>query len=814
MNKKSEIKKMNEIFSSKADVLNFLITKIKKSEIEKLFYFTIKEWNSDPDRILQEISTLFQKKIIIRSSAIGEDSISSSEAGSYESILDISPKNKISIRKAINTVISSYKRKKNFLINNKILIQQQSQNIITSGVAFTRIPESGSPYFVINYDDTKATDTVTKGVANEIIKIYKGTEKNEIPKKWKKLVSAILELESILKIDSLDIEFGIKNNQKIVIFQVRPITSIPDKIFHNVDKKMNIKIKKIKNDFINLKNSNKQIQKILFSDMADWNPSEIIGKNPNHLDYSLYDYLIMNYAWYKGRTDIGYKKPYVKNLMVKFGNKPYVNTIASFSSFFPNNISEKLEKKLLEYYLERLSDNQYLHDKVEFELIFSCYDLTTQQKLKKLKKYGFSKNEIHCFEEKLIELTNKILNKFPDLQKKSKTSLKKLVEQRKNILKNLSKTKKNYSDLLDASKLLLEDCRELGTIPFSSMARIAFISSIIMKSLISTNIIKLAEYEYIMESIESPLIEFRRDFDLYSRKKITYDQLMQTYGHLRPGTYDITAPRYDKEKFFDKYKFKESKKKVIKKINYEKIENSLLKNGFEIKNNSFLDLVKTSISQREKIKFEFSRNLSDALELIATAGEKLGFEKKELCNLDIKTIINSRNKKSNELKKIWSKEIQKRKKERIENENVQLPAVFNSVNDLDIIQYHVAKPNFVTKKSITSELKLIKKLSHDDLTNKIVLIENADPGYDWIFTRNPSGLITKYGGVASHMAIRCTEIGLPAAIGCGEMLFDNLIKSKKITLDCKNGEIAILENEEINEILEAKKTLQFLGYIK
>jgi hypothetical protein len=46
------------------------------------------------------------------------------------------------------------------------------------------------------------------------------------------------------------------------------------------------------------------------------------------------------------------------------------------------------------------------------------------------------------------------------------------------------------------------------------------------------------------------------------------------------------------------------------------------------------------------------------------------------------------------------------------------------------------------------------------------------------------------------------------------MLFDNLTKSKKITLDCKNGEIAILENEEVNEILEAKKVLQFLGYIK
>lgn len=815
MNKKSIIHvQKNEVFSSKADVLDFLNSKIKKSEIEELFYFTIKEWKREPEKIIKEISKLFQKKIIIRSSAIGEDSIFNSQAGSYDSVLNINPRNKISIKQAITKVISSYEKKKNFLINNKILIQQQSQNIVTSGVVLTRVPESGAPYFVINYDDTKATDTVTKGTANNTIKIYKKIKKEKMPEKWRKLVSSILELELILKIDSLDIEFGIKNNGNVVIFQVRPITSIQNKIFHDIDRKVKEKIEKNKKRITKLKKSNKPIRKIFFSDMADWNPSEIIGKNPNQLDYSLYKYLIMDNAWYKGRTDIGYNKPYVKNLMVKFGNKPYVNAVASFSSFFPKHINQKLEKKLIKFYLKELSENQHLHDKIEFELIFSCFDLSTKYKLKKLKKYGFSEKEIKYFEYELKKLTNNIFEKFPYYEIEFKKSLEKLVNRRKILKKNLSKTNKNHSDLLNTSKLLLEDCKKLGTIPFSSMARIAFISSIIMKSLVSNKILKYSEYEHIMESIESPLVQFRKDFDLYTRKKISYKKLMEMYGHLRPGTYDITAPRYDKERFFDKYKFKETNRKKVKKVDYLKIENTLRKNGLKIEKNTFLDFVKKSISQREEIKFEFSKNLSDALELIAITGENLGFKKEEISNLDIKTIINSRNKKKNEIKDIWIKEIKKQQQEKQENGYIQFPAILNSINDLEIIQYHIAKPNFVTKKSVTSELKFVKKLNHDDLTDKIVLIENADPGYDWIFTRNPSGLITKYGGVASHMAIRCTEIGLPAAIGCGEMLFENLTKSKKITLDCKNGEIAILENEEIDETLEAKKTLQFLGYIK
>ena len=72
------------------------------------------------------------------------------------------------------------------------------------------------------------------------------------------------------------------------------------------------------------------------------------------------------------------------------------------------------------------------------------------------------------------------------------------------------------------------------------------------------------------------------------------------------------------------------------------------------------------------------------------------------------------------------------------------------------------------------------------LKNKIICIENADPGYDFIFNYNISGLITKYGGANSHMSIRCLEKDIPACIGVGENFFENLNYEKKIHLDCKN----------------------------
>ena len=147
MKKKSA--KANFLFKTKADTLKQLTELVKQSKIEKIYAFTVEEWQRSRNTILKYISSNFNKKIIVRSSAVGEDSAISSEAGSYESILNVNTSSKKEITNAINSVISSYEIKNNNN-NNKILIQNQTLNVVISGVIFTRTPDIGSPYFVIN----------------------------------------------------------------------------------------------------------------------------------------------------------------------------------------------------------------------------------------------------------------------------------------------------------------------------------------------------------------------------------------------------------------------------------------------------------------------------------------------------------------------------------------------------------------------------------------------------------------------------------------------------------------------------------------
>jgi len=806
-------KSPNNFFTSKSDVLKILSRKLKNSKIEQICDFIVQDWNNDKNIILTKIQKQFSGKlIIVRSSARGEDSVTNSQAGNYETILNVDSSQKYQIKKAIEQVINSYIQKDNFDPQNQILIQSQTINVFVGGVIFTKSEQNGSPYYVINYDDSTSTETVTKGQTTQMVKIFRKTKFLKIPNKWRKLLKSIQEIEKITNNTSLDIEFAITNNKTIVIFQVRPITTI-----NTSDNISDIQVGKIikrnQNKFQKLLKSNTKFgKKTIFSDMADWNPSEIIGTNPNLLDYSLYDYLILKRSWSKGREKIGYTKTGNLGLMQKFGNKPYIDLRASFNSLTPSTIKFQSKKKLIDFYLQKIEKYPYLHDKIEFDILFSSYDFSTSDRLKELLDYGFTKSQINEIKSQLINFTNKIISDFPQIERNYLSSIDKLKNNRSQIEYALSQSKPKPEDYIVATKKLLKDCIQFGTVPFSTMARMAFIGTALLKTLLKENLIDINFYETFMRSLQTPVSTMQDDLLLLKNKKLTSSKFIKKYGHLRSGTYDIQAPRYDKKNPFsnlDEIKNTRKPKFVLK--NSQKLFKLIKQHGFTCSLEDFFIFIQNSLIYREILKFEFTKNLSLSLELIAHCGEKMGFSREDLSHLSIKTILKFENVKKT--KSFWKQKISEQRIKMIKNNLLQLPPLLLSDDNFEILEYYVSKPNFISSKKITKEICILDK-SPTDISNKIVLIENADPGYDWIFSKKPAGLITKYGGVASHMAIRCSELGLPAAIGCGDTLYPKLLQSSKLLLDCVNKQIISLEHKVFDEFLEEKKVLRSLGYIK
>ena len=118
------------------------------------------------------------------------------------------------------------------------------------------------------------------------------------------------------------------------------------------------------------------------------------------------------------------------------------------------------------------------------------------------------------------------------------------------------------------------------------------------------------------------------EIHICSQTKLTA-KVFSKYGHLRPGTYDITSLRYDQ---MDQELFKKFNKEVSKTRNYkmnllqkEKIDSILVNHGFEgINCNQFMSYVSSAIKNREYAKFIFSKGISIILEIIANEYSKLG----------------------------------------------------------------------------------------------------------------------------------------------------------------------------------------------
>jgi len=786
---------VNFKFGTKADTLKSLESKLQQSNILEQYKFTVEDFDSDSERVIDEIqASTSSAKLVVRSSALNEDTAHSSMAGNYESILNVDRRNRNLIKEACVAVINSYlKGYQERVGENQILVQPQLENVQLSGVCFTKDLETSAPYYIINYDVSDKTDTITSGVEGGQYFTYiysKFSEELPNDKNLKIIINAVREVENFTKHNSLDIEFAIAKDQ-VYILQVRPIAAHKEdvKVFEQDIKKELDSIK----DFLEI---NKQPPPTILGDtnvygvMPDWNPAEIIGIKPNPLSFDLYKYIITDHVWSKTRADIGYRDIEYHPGIYSLSGQPYVDVRMSFNTFTPQEISPQLTKKLVNYYLKKLKKHPELHDKVEFDVAITSFDFDFKSKMNELEQEGFTKAEQSEITDKFKELTKNVLHE-KEIQIDTELDKTRSLTERRNKIIN--------SSLSRSTKIikLLEDCKRYGTESFSILARYGFFGSILMKSLLKRKLITESEYHSFFNSVETVATDFVSDLNRIDSSTFTKSDFVAKYGHLRPGTYDINSKTYAEN--FDNYinvnrtaTAKEEESICAYELPDEtknRIQSEIDKNGLEMQVNDFLLFVKKATESRELAKFEFTKNLSLVIDYIIDLGKEFRISRADLayCNLNSLLRLSDGSLSSNVINEICN-EIEYNKKKHTITSAIKLPELIFSKEDVDGFYYENSKPNFVTQVCIEGELAVLSG-GKVNLTDKIVVIENADPGFDWVFSHKIKGLITKYGGAASHMAIRCSEFGLPAAIGCGTKIFESLEDNDIIQLDCLNQKI-------------------------
>lgn len=150
---------MSNKLGTKAETLKILYGQLEGAKVLPQYSFTVSDWKKHRDAIVSEIYSLSWKdKLIVRNSALNEDTSSGSQAGKYESIGNIS--NEIEFAAAVDTVINSYDEVNDL---NQVLVQPMHKNVSICGVAFTLDPNNLGNYYVVNYDETGSTSAVTAG---------------------------------------------------------------------------------------------------------------------------------------------------------------------------------------------------------------------------------------------------------------------------------------------------------------------------------------------------------------------------------------------------------------------------------------------------------------------------------------------------------------------------------------------------------------------------------------------------------------------------------------------------------------------------
>ncbi len=781
--------------STKANTLSLLKPHLKKSSIEEIFVFTKSQWNKSPDEILTQINNKFNSDVVVRSSSLVEDGYFSSYAGFFHSELNINPQNQKQLKDSISRVITSYKKQNNQSGKDQILVQSQTQNVAISGVIFTRNIQNNTPYYFINYDTSSSTESVTSGMVAKKLEILKNIEINTLLSPWKSLIKSIQEIEKMLHNLALDIEFAITENGKVVIFQVRPIAH-SQKYKNILDENIFTFAKKLKQKYKDYSEKSYLLPNYTLSDMSFWNPAEIIGDRSDNLAYSIYRYLILSKAWNIGLVPLGYKK-IDRDLIFRLGNKSYIEVETAFASLLPNQLENTISEKLILYYIDKLRKSPELHDKIEFEIVHNCFTPMTIAQLEELRTV-LTKSEHRLFKQRLITLTQNIFDNYDTFKIKDLKDLRELSKRRRKRIEG--STNASIKDKIKIIIDLLDDVRQLGTPQFSRMARLAFIGNQYLKDLVSKGIISNSDSEYFLLNIDTVASDLNNNFNRVLSKKLTISDFNKLYGHLRPGTYDIKKLPYKKDSSYFSVstkanaKSKEEKRKRNNLTEFRKgITEFLVNFEISLSTDHLLNFIEETTKLRESFKFEFTKNLSFALELLVDVGRQLGFERAKLSNLSIESLMCvTPSTAIPDIIDLWSSQINGKYQNDVIYDYITLPSLIFDEKDFEIIHSYTTRPNFITDSLIKGELIDLDSLTvdnYDRVSGRVVLLEKADPGYDWIFSKRIAGLITRFGGAASHMAIRCAEFGIPAAIGCGETIYMELKSKYIVELNCREKTI-------------------------
>lgn len=782
---------------SKGDVLRRLAGRVTTAVVDPGYLIRRSEWStngSDPSR-QATLRRLAGQPLIVRSSAYGEDSESASHAGIYDSIALPDRPSVDEIARAVESVFACYADPHQ---EDAAFIQRYVSDVTATAVVTTRTLATGAPYVTLAIDHQPTTsDRVTSGHGNVTTwhlldglrqQVSEGLSPTSAEQKTvDAFLSTTREVAGLLMYPDLDLELIEDSDRRVHLLQVRPLV-LPAGGRGYLDDEVKVHVDHAQQQASHVLASAPRTSDYpgdtatgFLSNTTDWNPAEMLGQRPHTLAVSLYRHAITDRIWSTQRAGYGYRDLRGRPLMHILAGHPYIDVAASLLSLMPARLPAPAADHLLQNQLQLLRSNRDLHRSVEFNVTINCADFTLQRRLKTGPSADLSLADQRILSESLLAITDSAIVRLPSDLNAVATAA---ARRRRHL---------SHKDPGVRALALLAEIPVGAALPFAHVARAAFIATAFLRSSHEDGLADADSTQAFMRGLHTISSRIREDGARVARGLISWEAFVDRYGHLRPGTYDLREPSYREEP--DRYlrpfvmadgdaalgyDLTDTQPQNWFVAELDTISARLFDLGLRTDAATLLWFAGAAIRGREDAKFEYSAWICAILDAIDELGGKLGADPENLIHWDLADVnraVMTGQVPNPEL-------LEQRRHEHLLTTMTHMPSTIAPGDNLARFREPPGVATYIGTGCVTAEAHHNPQPGMS--LHGIVVVDQADPGFEWLFGHQLSGLITAQGGANSHLAVRCAELGIPAAIGVGEDRVTLLRDATLVRIDCRN----------------------------
>ncbi len=739
------------------------------AEIPSYCYFSVGEFKLRRNDVIARVRNTLNPatQVFLRSSKNGEDSIAASEHGCYESVGPVRLSDVESVVTAIEQVIRSY----NDGCDDNLVIAQLWVDSVGSVVgAHTHGSRDIALYASVSYCRDARSSAITAGTVNvERYVVAKAEATSPDVEGWPRPVCAAIAVLAALESHTctrLEIEAVFDEDERMHLLQVRPV---PSKQLVEADTAALVK------SLLNDAKSEVEIAldrySTVYSGMSDWNPFELLGAHPRPLAADIFDVLIGRRSWWEAREALGYDPALRGTLVTRILGRPYVDLRASCLSLLPNRIATCDRVRYADFVVKRLKADAALHDRVEIDLYAGALRFD-EHNTSVLRGAGLGSHATKIFEQRLNEHAQSILcAQFTELSSDA-------VRFAEEVCNRRIDTCDSFAQLSD----VLECVRRELVLPFAKCARVTFFSHAVFHSARNVGLLsedELADFQHccavLVESL-APNLEHA------SRRPLMFEVSSPALAASRDEgrSSRLTASRDHSflASFGDKLSTRIVRTHVL-------ADHSRLA--------KFLQLAQRSAVYRELWKDAMGRSLSRLFGQIQALSTRRKLTPENLSYLSLPTVLRldasheiATERLVSEAMRIYAAE-----------HEILMPRILCSVSDLTSFCEGGDRPTFRGRGLVRGEIVHVKH-SHKTvdaasaIRGKVVAIDSADPGFDWVFAFEPSAMVTCFGGPHSHMAIRSAQARVPCLLGCGISMFSQICGARSVLINFESQSLEVI----------------------